>query len=244
MASLYEISRGPKRFDRYLSMLQGKTIGDIVLPIAGYNPMGNEYVQKRIRELISLKVETLIAENLSSINSKYSQVLKGQVFDLVVNLSDDLGGAWTDRFASHYTNTFNFGPMAKRNFCIPFFWTSDPAFSESMIINRTQEAIYRTIYYLKNGNPTTLEDHVLQEVFVKRQLKINPNHKNESLPETLNFYEDNKNSEDYNLIFNFFYGDEAAAKLNYRTYGFAELNGFQFAGSLQHTKTEDSFSSF
>lgn len=232
MADLYEISRGPKRFDRYLSMLQGKTKGDMVMPIAGYNPMGNAHVQQRIQELISLEAETLIADNLSLINSKYSQVLKGQVFDLVVNLSDDLGGAWTNRFTSHYTNTFNFGPIAKRNFCIPYFWTSDQAFSESMIIIRMQKAIFRTIYFLKNGKPTTLEDHVLQEAFVNRELKINSNYEDESLTENLNFYKVNKDSKDYNLIFNFFYGDEAAAKLNYRTYGFAELNGFQFAGSL------------
>ena len=49
---------------------------------------------------------------------------------------------------------------------------------------------------------------------------------------TEDFYKKNRNSDHYNLIFNFFYGDEASKSLEFPTFGInSEINGFDYARS-------------
>ncbi len=232
MDELYNLPRGRERFDRYLYMLQGETKGEMILPIAGYNPMGNESVQQRIQELIRLGAEQLIDQNLRVINTKYSSLLPTQTYEVVINLSDDLGGAWTDRFASHYTNTFNFGPIAKRNFCTPYLWTSDEAFTEKLVMDRAYEAIFRTIHFAQYGKPKTLEEHLRQEAFVSQQGAQITQEDVENFETIRKFYEAHRDSEDYNLIFNFFYGDAASAQLGYKLFGNVEFAGFKLASVM------------
>ena len=51
MKEFYQKPLSNKRFEEYLSMLQGETKGDLVLPIAGFNPMAKEDIieNRRIR---------------------------------------------------------------------------------------------------------------------------------------------------------------------------------------------------
>lgn len=232
MADLYDLPRGQERFQKYLFMLQGDSKGDLILPISGYNPMGKPPVQQRIKELIHLNAELIINENLNVINSKYAYVQPAKTYEVVINLSDDLGGAWTDRFASHYANTFDFGAIAKRNFCTPYFWTSDQPYTTGLVIRRTSEAVFRTIHFLQNGKPKTLEEHVRQEVFVTQQLSERLD-EDQNLEAIRKFYDKHKDSEDYNLIFNFFYGDEASTQLGYKVFGNPKSAGFKLASSKQ-----------
>lgn len=231
MADLYDLPRGPERFEHYLFMLQGNTKGEMILPIAGYNPMGKTMVQERIKELMDLNAEQVIDQHLTDINMQYSSIQPAGPYEVVINLSDDIGGAWTDRFASHYKNTFDFGPIANRNFCTPYFWTSDASYSENLIVDRTLEAVFRTMYFAQNGSPKTLEAHVRQEVFVNQHIARNQRVECEEPEVVRKFYETHKETEDYNLIFNFFYGDEASIQLGYKPFGIPESGGFKLVHS-------------
>jgi len=229
MHELYDLPRGPERFDRYLFMLQGHTKGNMILPIGGYNPMGKVHVKQRIQELISLDAEAILENHLASVNAVVNNLQPDITYHVVINVSDDLGGAWTDRYASGYKHTFDFGAIAKRKFCTPHFWTSDERYTEELIINRTQAAVYRTIHFLQNGKPKTLWDHVQQEVFVAKEI---PTAQPAALkyPKTvLEFYEAHKFSDDYNLILNFSYGYKASKQLDYQTFSHSEFTGFQLS---------------
>ncbi|MEM9836175.1 MAG: hypothetical protein AAF828_06720 [Bacteroidota bacterium] len=60
MAELYQMPRNRQRFTHYLSMLQEETKDDLVLPIAGYNPMGDDHILTKLRELMELDAEGLV----------------------------------------------------------------------------------------------------------------------------------------------------------------------------------------
>ncbi len=48
----------------------------------------------------------------------------------------------------------------------------------------------------------------------------------------INYYEENKEADDYNLIFNFFYGDDASQSLSYPRFGIKDMTGFDLAKDL------------
>jgi hypothetical protein len=211
MLNLYEKPRTVERFQEYLKLLQGDTKGDLVMPIGGFNPMAKESLILKLKELQALKAEQIMAEILSKINLQYSTKNNDKIFKVALNLSDDLQGGWTNRFTSDYDSKFKINALINRQFCTPIFWSSEE-FTEEKIRQRVAEYVFRTIYWLEYPKPKTLKDHVTQEQFVRSQTGTGDNIL------TNEFYQKHQNSEDYHLIFNFFYGDEASEFLGFSTF--------------------------
>ncbi|MDQ3110027.1 MAG: hypothetical protein M3R17_09045 [Bacteroidota bacterium] len=86
-------------------------------------------------------------------------------FKVAINVSDDLKGGWTNRFTSDYDSKFRINALVKRKFCTPLFWASE-AYSEELIRRRTLHYCYRSIYWLQNPKPETLQEHIEMEKFV------------------------------------------------------------------------------
>lgn len=228
MAALYRLPRSRRRFEDYLQMLQGESKADLVLPIAGYNPMAKENALLKLEALQALRAESIIEIELADIN-KQLQDKDQRVIEVVINLADDVGGAWSNLYTTDYTSKFAIGPLVKRNFCTPYFWTSEN-YTEASIIQRAREYVFRTVYVIKNGSPKCLEDFFNQEVYV--QLNATTKRQGvevEDFAKVEEFYLAHLSSEDYNLIFNFFYGDEASQELAYTRYGMDEQAGFAYA---------------
>lgn len=226
MAKLYQLPRDRTRFDTYLSMLQGDG-DDMILPIAGYNPMGKGEVLDKINELIELGAEELIQDELTRINEKeYGS--KGRTIGVAINLADNLGGAWSNLYTTDYTSKFRIAPLIKRNFCTPFFWISEPI-TKALIVRRTQEYIFRTIFCIIQKEPQSLKDCFDQEIFVQLNTNQTAHNRNQNFSEIERFYLNHQSSDDYNLIFNFFYGDDASESLGYKSYGRKNLEGFDYA---------------
>lgn len=237
MASLYRQPRNAERFQLYLSMLQGQTKGDLVLPIGGYNPMGKEHVLEKIQHLMELKAESLAEEALSKMHKELDHIQYPDI-ELVINVADDLGGAWTNHFTTDFSSKFDINALIKRNFCTPYFWTSE-SYSESLIVQRTIAYVYRTLFWIQHGQPTTLADHFNQEVYVQSKVNASQSSSNNAFDHIHHFYETHQHTEDYTVIFNFFYGDEASNILQYQPYGMKKNEGFAFAnysaGLKEHT---------
>jgi len=228
MDELYALPRSSERFQRYLQLLQGNSKDDMQLPVAGYNPMGKAHVRDKLRELIQLDAEGIATQELLHLNAQLPATIE-RTFRVGINLADDLGGAWTNRYTTDYTTKFALNPIVNRNFCVPYFWTSED-FSPALITIRIREAVLRTLYWLEHGKTVTLAEHLAQERYVMRYAKT-------PLPEPLareeraqlnKFYHAHRDSEDYNTIFNFLYGDEAAAALGYATAGLPPLGGWRY----------------
>ncbi len=233
---LYDLPRTKERFDKYLFMLQGESKDELVLPIAGFNPMGKELAVIKLDELINLKAEEIAENTISKISDILVEARDNQSIQVVLNLVDNVEGSWSNFYTTDYSSKFEITSLVKRGFCTPYFWTSED-FDQEKIINRVTEYVFRTIYCIDKGTPKTLSDLFEQEVFVCQNSLPDP----ESLEDfefnsTGSFLSENSTSEDYNLKFNFFYGDDASRSLGYPTFGCRENEGFDYARFISKGK--------
>lgn len=228
LIDLYCKPRTFERFQEYIKVLQGGSKGDLLLPISGFNPMAKDHILEKLSELRALQAEQIIKDTLLQLNQKLYEEKPQAVFKVAFNLADDLKGSWTNRFTSDYESKFKINAFVKRNFCIPFFWTSE-TFDAKTIVERTRQYCYRTIYWQSHPKPRTLKEHILQEVEVVRGSDVK--RKSDFDIEALStFYEENKDSTDYLVILNFLYGDSATALLGNTPLGIEEeLAGFRYA---------------
>ncbi|NOT93899.1 hypothetical protein [Ferruginibacter sp.] len=229
MIDLYEKPRTFERFQEYLKTLQGGTKGGLAMPIAGFNPMAKEHILDSLKELKKLGAEQIIEETLNNLNDNVSLKSLNRKFKVAINLSDDLKGGWTNRFTTDYDSKFKINGLFNRNFCTPIFWTSEK-FTKDVIRERTLEYIFRAVYWLTKPKPKTLKEHLEQEIFVASQVKSKGKFQETDFISLNKFYEDNKNTDNYHIIFNFFYGDTASASLKFPTYAVIEnVTGFEYS---------------
>ena len=234
MKDIYLMPRTEKRFKTYLQLLQGKQGEELQLPIAGFNPMGADWVLGKIEELQKLEAESIAIKELQAL-STLIPTQDGTIIQVVLNVVDDIGGSWSNFSTTDYTNTFDFGALLKRNFCTPLFWTSE-TFSEKLIATRIKSTVLRAIYWSIHAEPISLQDCFEQEVYVQHHLKEEGNHTPQQFEAIERFYQEHAASEDYLVLFNFFYGDEASQQLGYTTYGRKPSEGFQYAKYIASTK--------
>lgn len=229
MLELYEKPRSIERFQEYISILQGTT-KDLVVPIAGFNPMAKEHLLNRLAALKDMKAEALMQDVIDEMNLEQRNEPDLKVIKVALNLADDLKGGWTNRYTTDYDSKFKINAIVKRNFCTPLLWASEP-FSEMLIRRRTLEYVMRTIYWQANTNPKTLKEHIDQEIFVAKKRNYESEIINSTEFEILdNFYSKYKHADEYSLVFNFLYGDNASKSLAFPVYGISErLNGFDYA---------------
>lgn len=237
LIEFYAKPRSRGRFQEYLSILQGDKKGDLTLPISGFNPMGKEHVLQKLKELKELNAEPIIQDILENINATLTQEQDTRTFQVILNLADDLKGGWTNVYTTDYDSKFKINALVTRAFCTPFIWTSEN-YTDQLIRNRTLEYVYRTIYWLTNPKPRTLEDHVKQEVYVAGRSKIKSDYPDASDLQLLkNFYLKYRDSDDYGVIFNFFYGDIASKSLEFSVHGITgKANGFDYAKVIHSQK--------
>ena len=228
MTELYLKPISRDRFQEYLSKLQDATNKDLTLPIVGYNPMAKEHVLKKIKELEKYNAELVMEKAIKEFNAKLDSNLS-RTITVVLNIADDLKGAWTNYYTTDFDSKFKINAFVNRNFCTPYFWTSED-YSEALISKRTLEYLSRTLYWITHPKPLTLESFLTQEIFVQKQIGVSEMRMDEKKFTFIdNFYNLNKKSEDYGLLFNFFYGDEVSESLNYSTFGIKEKTGFDYA---------------
>jgi hypothetical protein len=228
MLDLYSKPRTTGRFHEYLKLLQGDTKGDLLFPISGFNPMGKEHIVEKLMELRAMNAEELMKQTLQEINKK-TDTSDSRVFKVALNLLDDLKGGWTNRYPSDYDSKFKLNALIKRQFCIPVFWSGEN-YSSVLIQERTMEYVLRTIYRLTHSQPITFKDHIEQEQYVASH-SCYGNKKQEFDIKPLDiFYKHNKNSDEYHIIFNFLYGDEACKSLEFPVCGIpGVMPGYRYA---------------
>ena len=231
MKAFYRKPISRKRFEEYLFKLQGETKRDMVLPIAGFNPMAKEHVLAKIEELESLKAEEIMVEVIQAFNSNLDE-LSTRKIEVVLNVVDDSQGKWTNRFTTDFDSKFKTSAILSRDFCVPYFWTSEK-YTERLIQLRTKEYLSRALYCLSHPKPRTLEAHLQQEIFVsKNTIDKNYFFEKSKFEKIEEFYLKHKQSEVYNLIFSFLYGDEAGDNLGYQKYEIGKVTGFDYAKYL------------
>lgn len=234
MLEIYQKTRNFDRFQDYLTLLQGETKGDLAVPLGGFNPMAKEHVVEKLTELKDMDAEKIMEETITELNKQNIQRgYPNDVFKISLTLSDDLKGGWTNRFTTDYDSKFKLNALINRHFCTPVFWTSEN-YDPILIRERTLEYAFRTIYWLLKPKPKTLKDHVEQEVFVAKQIKYQSEKETCNMSLLNNFYKKHKETDDYLIIFNFFYGDTASESLGFKTYDIGEeMAGFKYIRKIE-----------
>lgn len=231
MLDLYEKPRSVERFQEYISTLQGNSKNDIELPIVGFNPLAKEHVREKLNELQTLNAEKLMVDAVSKIN-----VDGDRIFKVVLNLMDDLKGGWTNRYASDYQSKFKLSGLINRNFITPIFWSSEN-YTKELVVQRTLEYCYRSIYWIEHSKPITLRDHILQEKFVCDRVTEPAQSIDHDFLKA--FYEEHKKTEDPVIISCFLYGDKANESLGNKSYGIKEeFAGFKFVRHISNERID------
>jgi len=227
MKELYLKPISRDRFKEYIAKLQDNK-SDLKLPISGFNPMAKEHVIQKLEELELLDAETIMDSTIKEFNESLDENSEVEIM-VVLNLADDLKGAWTNFYTTDYDSKFKLNGIVNRRFCTPFFWTSE-ALTRELIKRRTKEYLNRTVYWLNNSKPKTLEEHIAQEIYV---CSNSLDGKSENIASQFDkidtYYLENKDSEDYDLIFNFLYGDAASENLGFKKYGMNGKTGLDYA---------------
>jgi hypothetical protein len=227
MLDFYQKPRDFDRFQTYLSLLQGDTKGNLARPIGGFNPMAKAHILDKLNELKALDAEKIMSETLADLSSNKNNA---PVFKVSLTLADDLKGGWTNRYTADFDSKFKLNALVQRQFCTPVFWTSDD-YTEGAIHDCTMEYALRTIYWVnKKAKPQTLKDHFEQELFVAKNGNYTRPKPVCDTTTLRQFYKTHADSDDYALIFNFFYGNEASQSLGFKTFGTKDaMAGFKLA---------------
>jgi len=200
---IYRIPRSRERFEKYLTCLHGENKEDIEIPIASFNPMGKELAARKLNELIEFETEHILQEEIDHFNSQNSGN-QSSGMQLAINLSDDIDGAWSNYYTTDYQSKFDFNDMMKLNYGIIHFYTCE-TFNPAMIRRRIQEYISRFDFAIHQKLDNTLGSLFAQEFYVQRKVlnekEINAN----NMDVVESFFEENKESSAYDIIFNFFY---------------------------------------
>jgi len=223
------------RFRAYLEKLQGNSKDDLVLPIMGFNPMAKDHILKKVKELRALKAEKIMQDVIENFNEKV-KALHFETVSVVVNVADDLNGAWTNYYTTDFASKFEIKALVNRNFCCPYFWASEP-YSENLIKDRTLAYLSRTVFNITNEKPKTATEYLSQEIMVSEALDayIGPELE-EHFSAIKNLFAMYGHSDDYTILFNLFYGDEASKSLAYKTFGVSGKTGFDYARWLASKK--------
>ena len=229
MTELYQKPRNLDRFDDYLNKLHGNGKKDLLIPLGGFNPMAKEHVYKKLEELKSIGAEEIMQQTLIGINEAVAGYSNPTVFKVSLTLSDDVGGAWTNRYTADYDGKFSINALVKRNFCTPVFWSGED-YDARLVEERTQEYVFRTIYNLDHPEkPVSLKDHVDQELFVAKRVNYTRPPVGIDYIALDSFNRQHADSDDYHVIFNFLYGDAASEDLGFTPYGIdGYLPGFAY----------------
>lgn len=231
MQDIYRMPLGPARFSKYLQQLQGESKLDMLLPIGGFNPMAKDHALDKVRQLENIDIKSIINELAPEVKSHPHDKLS-----IGINLADDLMGGWTQRYTSDYDSKFKTHAHITRGFCAPFFWTSEDLDTDCVRL-RIREYVFRSMFQLEKNRIKSLSDHLSQELYVSARVAIpDQSISSELVKQSKAYYETQRDSEAYNLIFNFFYGDEACDLLNYPTFGYKGMDGFSYARFLANTK--------
>jgi len=228
MRDLYSRPISPERFEEYLAKLEGGNKGELTLPISGFNPMAKEHILSKIDELEKLEAEKLMQKSIDEFNSALKKE-SSEEYLVVLNIADDLKGAWTNYYSTDFDSKFKLNGLIARKFCLPYFWASEN-YSPGLIKRRTFAYMLRTIYRVDNLKPKTLEEHLKQEIYVATQIGQSNGEAENLDPKAIEtFYRENRKSVEYDKIFNFFYGDKGSESLGYKKYGIQGLTGYGYA---------------
>ena len=227
---LYDIPRGPDRFNAYIGKLKDPKTDDMALPLGPMNPMGKDHIPELLDRYLALKADEVAQQIVDSLQSK--KLFGSEAFQTALVIADDAHGQWTNHIATDFNHRFDCRPMFRRGWLVGLLWTSETP-SIDIIEKTIREAIYRGVHIQKNGLPSNLGQLIKQEGFAQANAGGINQFDDEELEYTQQLLEPLFTAEDEPTLIAAIYGDPAAHELGHQPLGLSKNAGLELGLHLQ-----------
>jgi len=227
---LYDLPRGPERFQAYIATLKDAETGDMSLPLGNMNPMGKEHITQLLHENLAINADEVAQTTLDQLAAE--DLFGNDEFQTALVIADDAHGQWTNRISADFKNRFDCRPMFRRGWLVALLWTSETPSQE--IVQRTiLEAVYRGVHIHQHGYPSNLEQLIQQEGFAQAQSGSQTTFEPDELAYTRELFEPLLQADDEPTLIAALYGDPAAKELGYNPLGLSKNAGLELGLFLQ-----------
>lgn len=232
---LYDLPRGPERFQAYISALKDSKTGDMSLPLGNMNPMGKGHIPALLEAYLALNADE-IAQTI--INRLKTENFFGEdEFQTALVIADDAHGQWTNRISTDFGNRYNCRPMFRRGWLVALLWTSKPA-SQENVEKTVLETVYRGVYIQQHGTPSNLEQLIHQEGFAQAMSGAQNLFDADELEYTRELFEPLMQAEDEPTLIAALFGDPAANELGHRPLGLSQNAGLELGLHLKNKEID------
>jgi hypothetical protein len=236
---LYEMPRDMARFNWYIEQMTRMNAAgerEVVMPINAVNPMGKPHCLVAVNALIALDAEEIAKQAALEAEERLSFV--DATARLCINLLDDVGGGWTNRYFSEAS--FRMGAERSehakqvRNFAVVPCWSSE-VYTPERIRQETLVTLYRYAWFAVKDVPKTLKEIMHMNGFAgKFASSPSPVRTGEGWGEgemayTHEVIQPHPASTDFALNFACLFGDAAARECGYEPMGLSAHAGFALA---------------
>lgn len=224
---LYDIPRGPDRFQAYLRLMIDWAGEDIRLPLVAMNPMGKDHVPAFLDAVLAFDGEQVAADAVQEAQVQLRDVPGTFRFALVV--VDDLLGGWTNRFATEHWHCFDSGRLYERGWVVGMLWTADVP-SPQAVRTEVLTTLHRLAYIERHGQARTLREKMAQEGYAMARAGCRtPALDADDLAYTREVIAPHLEATDLRTAVEYLYGDAAGATLGFRPCGMSERAGLALA---------------
>lgn len=227
---LYDLPRGPERFQAYIATLKDPKTGDMSLPLGNMNPMGKDYIPQLLDEYLALNgdgIAQTVVEQLAA-----DSLFEDAEFQTALVIADDAHGQWTNRISTDFKNRYDSRPMFRRGWLVALLWTSEKPSHESMK-KTLLETVYRGLYVHQHGYPSNLKQLIQQEGFAQTKSGAINKFDTEELEYTRELLTPLLLADDEPTLIAALFGDPAAKELGHRPLGLSQNAGLEFGLYLQ-----------
>jgi len=235
---LHDQPRDMARFRAYLRTIFGGEIDDEtdtpqLVPLISMNPMGRPHVAERLDQLLALDAEAVAAAAVAEAQTRLAKtaLLRADAYSGAYQhglvIIDDLGGAWSNRFAVE-VKRFAAIELNKYRWISSGLFVSDQA-SADAVRQAVLSSIYRTLYLDQHGPPQTLRAMLIQEGQVAAFAQLPAPLDADDLAYSRTVLQAYLDSDHYPTCMAAIFGDEAARTLGYTPLGLSSYAGIGVA---------------
>jgi len=228
---LYTLPRGMERFWAYIHTMTDADTGDLALPLVAMNPMGKDHLPRFLDALLVMDADA--AGVAATTDAALALGDEEGEYKVLLVVSDDAKGGWTNRFASEFGYRFEQRPMYRRGFIVALLWTSEE-YTPARIREEVLMCIYRAAYVRRNGFASTLGEMIAQEREAMRRAGVTePAIDADDLEYTRDVLAPLMPKTDRATLMAAMFGDPAARELGYDPLGLSPRAGLALARQLQ-----------
>jgi hypothetical protein len=224
---LYKLPRGFERFREYIATMVDAETKDLKLPLVAMNPMGKDHLPVFLDALIAIDADAVAARAVADTAPALAH--DPGAFKVVLVVSDDLKGGWTNRYTSELGHRFDEKPMHRRGWITGILWTSD-TYTAAGVADEVRLCIHRAAYIQRHGYARTLGEMIAQEREAMAHARVEgPQLEPDDLEYTRQVLEPYMPRTDRATHIAALFGDEAAKQLGYEPLGLSPRAGLALA---------------